>query len=81
MSVLYIVYQTGLFVASIIGPGSIFMMMVGAMAVAFGGPITFLRAGFLTLIPLVIFVILCFTAKPDTQVSRRVSYMHSQTGI
>ena len=71
ISVLYIIYQTGLFVASIIGPGSIFMMMIGAVDVAMGSLIGPVWAGILTLIPLIIFVILCFTAKTSTQVSER----------
>jgi chitin synthase len=68
ISLLYVIYQTGLFAASIVGPGSIFMMMIGAMDVALGGRLGFVRAGILTIIPIIIFIILCYTTKTDTQV-------------
>lgn len=65
---LYIIYQMGLFCASLVGPGSIFMMMIGAMDVALGGRLGLAKSGLLTLIPLLIFIFLCYTAKADTQV-------------
>jgi hypothetical protein len=45
ISLLYVIYQTGLFAASIVGPGSIFMMMIGAMDVALGGKLGLLKSG------------------------------------
>ena len=69
ISFIYIVYQATLLVTSVVGPGTIFMMMIGALDVALGGKLGFVWSGVLNLIPLVIFIILCFLAKSDTQVS------------
>jgi len=45
------------------------MMMIGAMDVALGGKLGYVKAGIITIIPIIIFIILCFTAKSNTQVS------------
>ena len=68
ISLFYIIYQALLLGTSIVGPGTIFMMMIGALDVALGGRLGILWSGILNFIPLVIFIILCFVAKSETQV-------------
>ena len=70
ISMLYVIYQAVLFGSSILGPATIFLLVVGAVdavfqiglgvAVAFG------------LIPLVAFLIVCYKCKNDTQVSHNI---------
>jgi len=69
ISLIYIIYQAFLLGASIVGPGTIFMMMVGSIDVAFGGRLAFGWCMLINLIPLLIFVILCYVAESNTQVS------------
>jgi chitin synthase len=68
ISMLYILYQMFLMVCSILTPGTIFLMILGAINMAF--PAIPPSAGLIiNLAPVVGMVILCFVAKSDTQVS------------
>ncbi|XP_067686998.1 chitin synthase chs-2-like [Haliotis asinina] len=65
ISFLYIIYQLGLFVSSVVTPGTVFMLIVGALSSSFQG-ITLTTSFLINLAPLVLFVILCF--KTSTQI-------------
>ncbi|XP_041374203.1 chitin synthase chs-2-like [Gigantopelta aegis] len=68
MSLLFIGYQVFLFVSSVLTPGTIFMLIFGAINTAY--PEMSLYAAMLAnLVPVGIFVILCFTAKDDIQIT------------
>ena len=71
ISFLYIFYQGALLVASLLSPGIIFMMISGAMVAAVKEWTTILNvwsSALINLVPIVIFVILCFKAKGAVQV-------------
>ena len=72
-------YQTTMFIVSILGPGTIFLMIVGALEVALDGRISMWTSFVLNLIPVGIFVILCFTTKGDTQVTFGVGIFYQVT--
>ncbi|XP_047739700.1 chitin synthase chs-2 isoform X2 [Hyalella azteca] len=66
ISMLYILYQMMLMLGTVVGPGTIFLMLVGALSAAFG-----MSNGWalvLNLIPLLAFMITCFFAKSATQI-------------
>ncbi|KAF9415607.1 hypothetical protein HW555_006815 [Spodoptera exigua] len=65
ISTLYIVYQFMLIVGTVLGPGTIFLMMVGAMNAII--QISNLYAMMLNLVPLIIFLIVCMTCQSKTQ--------------
>ncbi|XP_050552797.1 chitin synthase chs-2-like isoform X2 [Spodoptera frugiperda] len=65
ISTLYIVYQFMLIVGTVLGPGTIFLMMVGAMNAII--QISNAYAMMLNLVPLVIFLIVCMTCQSKTQ--------------
>nr|ARQ20736.1 chitin synthase 2 [Grapholitha molesta] len=65
ISTLYICYQMLLMVGTILGPGTIFLMMIGAMNAITG--ISNMNALILNLIPVVIFITVCMTCKSETQ--------------
>ena len=75
ISLLYIAYQTAMMVSSILTPGTIFMLVVGAITSAYP-EIPLFGSLILNLIPVGIFLLLVFTAKSNTQVrmSLRLSY-------
>ncbi|GFS42461.1 chitin synthase chs-2 [Trichonephila inaurata madagascariensis] len=62
----YIGYQVLLMVGTILGPGTIFLMLVGAMVSAFG--ISNWQSFIANLVPIVFFILICFYAKNDTQI-------------
>ena len=66
ISIFYIVYQIMMMVGTVLGPGSIYLMLAGALSITFGwsNDVAFL----VNLIPLVGFVLICLYAKPDTQI-------------
>ncbi|XP_054706710.1 chitin synthase chs-2-like [Uloborus diversus] len=66
ISALYISYQLMLMVGTILGPGTIFLMLVGAMVSAFG--ISNWYSFLANLVPIAFFILLCFLAKNDTQI-------------
>ena len=56
--------------STILTPGTIFLMVVGALTVAFPTMPLF-GSLILNLLPVTLFVVLCFVAKTQTQVSCR----------
>ena len=66
ISIFYIAYQIMMMVGTILGPGSIYLMLVGAFAVAFG--VSNWTAFLLNMVPIGIYIIVCLTAKPDHQI-------------
>ena len=66
ISPFYIVYQVMMMVGTVLGPGSIFLMLSGSLSIAFpiGNGTSFL----VNLIPLVIFIIACLTTKSANQI-------------
>ena len=64
----YIVYQFVLMFGTIIGPGTIFLMLVGASVVVFG--ISNYQAFFWNLVPIFFYVLTCMKAKPKWQLKR-----------
>jgi len=74
LSIAYIVYQFLLLVIALFGPGTILLMMAGAMQLALTS-FASVDSRYLIVItclvnvaPVVVFVVLCFCAKTDTQV-------------
>ncbi|XP_015517182.1 chitin synthase chs-2-like [Neodiprion lecontei] len=65
ISLVYMSYQILLMVGTILGPGTIFLMLVGACVAAF--QIDNWTSFFWNLIPIVIFMIICFTCKSHVQ--------------
>lgn len=66
--------QIALFLSSVMGPATIFLMVSGAVSVAWNislGPATIV-----TLIPIVLFLVIALTTKQSTQVTfvQHVSY-------
>ncbi|XP_076459247.1 chitin synthase chs-1-like isoform X2 [Babylonia areolata] len=66
ISMLYIVYQGALMASTILTPGTIFLLVVGALTAAFPD-IPLFASLLLNLIPVAVFVLLCFVAKTQTQ--------------
>ncbi|XP_076458865.1 chitin synthase chs-2-like [Babylonia areolata] len=69
ISVLYIIYQLSLLASGIITPGTIFLLIVGAISNATEGAIPLYAGLLLNGIPIVIFVVLCFKADSATQLA------------
>lgn len=63
----YIIYQSMLMVGTVLGPGTIFLMLVGAMVAAF--KISNWYSFYYNIIPILIFMVVCFIFKNDIQVS------------
>lgn len=63
-----------LMLGTIMGPGTIFLMMVGAMNAITG--ISMANSLLLNLIPVGIFIIVCLTCKSKIQVIRFVDYYY-----
>ncbi|KAK3611790.1 hypothetical protein CHS0354_014142 [Potamilus streckersoni] len=68
ISTIYIFYQAFLMFSSILTPGTIFLMLVGAIHTAYSA-IDLWVVLLINLLPLVVFVILCFNAKSETQLT------------
>jgi len=66
---LYISYQVLLMVSSILTPGTIFLMIVGSINLAFPS-LSLYMSLLVNAIPIVIFVVLIFFTKPDIQVNK-----------
>ncbi|XP_068621006.1 chitin synthase chs-2-like [Battus philenor] len=66
ISTLYIVYQTLLMMGTILGPGTIFLMMVGAMNAITG--ISIMHSLLLNLVPVLLFITVCMTCKSELQI-------------
>lgn len=69
ISFLYIVYQAAILVSSILGTGTIFLMIVGALVVAVDGAISNWTSFLINLVPLVFYIIICYKAQTETQVT------------
>ncbi|CAC5381089.1 CHS1 [Mytilus coruscus] len=67
ISFLYIVYQVILFVSTILTPGTIFMIIMGALIVGFDSIPTWL-ALILNLIPVIVFILMCLYTSIERQV-------------
>nr|USH46112.1 chitin synthase chs-2 [Androctonus crassicauda] len=66
ISVPYIMYQGMLMTGTVLGPGTIFLMLVGAMVAAF--KISNWYSFNYNIIPILFFMIICFVAKNDIQI-------------
>lgn len=66
MSLLYVIYQAVQFFASIIGPGTIFMMVTGALKIAI--KLEFQYCFIINLLPNLVFIVVSFYVKSKTQV-------------
>jgi len=66
ISTLYILYQSALMIGTILSPGTIFLMIVGAMSTSFrlNGQLCLLYSG----APILLYIIVCFIAKSQTQI-------------
>jgi len=62
--------QISLFVASVLGPATIFLMVSGALSLTL--KIGSNLATFLTLIPILLFLIIALTTKQSTQVNTQI---------
>ncbi|CAG4944603.1 unnamed protein product [Colias eurytheme] len=65
ISMLYIAYQSMLMSGTIFGPGTIFLMMIGAINAITG--LSNLQALILNAVPVFLFILVCMTCKSDTQ--------------
>ncbi|CAK1603070.1 unnamed protein product [Parnassius mnemosyne] len=65
ISTLYIVYQMMLMLGTILGPGTIFLMMVGAMNAITG--MSIMNSLLLNLVPVLVFLAVCMTCKSEIQ--------------
>nr|AGW99338.1 chitin synthase 1 [Panonychus citri] len=66
ISLLYIVHQGMLMAGTILGPGTIFLMLVGAMVAVFR--ISNWDSFVFNIVPILLFIIICFTCKNDIQI-------------
>ncbi|XP_013777931.1 uncharacterized protein LOC106462542 [Limulus polyphemus] len=66
ISYLYIMYQSLLMIGTVLGPGTIFLMLLGAMVAAL--QIDNWTSLWINIIPIIFFTLICFLAKNDTQV-------------
>ncbi len=74
ISFLYIAYQLLLFLSSMITPGTIFLLIVGALNSAF--KIDLITSLLINIVPLFLFLIVCFTMKSKWQVIMCLIYIH-----
>ncbi|PAV79546.1 hypothetical protein WR25_20899 isoform B [Diploscapter pachys] len=65
ISIWYIVYQMLMLISSILGPGTIFLMIVGAISISFN--IDTVWSLLIVIIPVTIFCIVCLTMKQERQ--------------
>uniref|UniRef100_A0A9J2PUZ6 chitin synthase n=2 Tax=Ascaris TaxID=6251 RepID=A0A9J2PUZ6_ASCLU len=65
ISIWYIIYQCVMLVSSILGPGTIFLMIVGAISISFN--IDTIFALIVVTLPVAFFCIMCFIGKPERQ--------------
>ncbi|XP_071036009.1 chitin synthase chs-2 isoform X1 [Parasteatoda tepidariorum] len=62
----YIIYQGMLMVGTVLGPGTIFLMLVGAMVAAF--KISNWYSFYYNIVPILLFMAICFIFKNDVQI-------------
>nr|QIJ96688.1 chitin synthase B [Glyphodes pyloalis] len=65
ISTLYIMYQIMLMVGAVLGPGTIFLMMIGSINATTG--LSNMNAMFVNLVPITIYIIVCMTCKTEIQ--------------
>ncbi|MFH4973705.1 hypothetical protein AB6A40_000414 [Gnathostoma spinigerum] len=65
ISIWYIIYQTVMLISSILGPGTIFLMVVGAISISFN--ISTMWALLITTLPVSVFIFVCLMGKPQQQ--------------
>ncbi|XP_076442789.1 chitin synthase chs-2-like [Babylonia areolata] len=68
VSLPFIAYQTFLFISSLLTPGTIFLLILGAINTAYP-TLPLYGALVLNCLPLVLFLVLCFTASDNAQIS------------
>ncbi|XP_075992369.1 chitin synthase chs-2-like [Anticarsia gemmatalis] len=66
ISTLYILYQGMLMIGTILGPGTIFLMMIGALNAI--TRMSNFNALILNLVPVLIYLLVCMTCKSETQI-------------
>jgi chitin synthase len=66
MSIFYILYQVIILIFTIIGPGMIFILLIAGTQTALGVEQT--TSIIINLIILLMFIIVCFVGKPDSQI-------------
>ena len=66
MSIFYIIYQVVMLIFTIIGPGMIFILLIAGTQTALGVEQTI--SIIINLILLLMFIIVCFVGKPDSQI-------------
>jgi chitin synthase len=66
ISLPYIIYQGMLMFGTILGPGTIFLMLVGAMNAVFH--ISNWDSFVINMIPILLYIIICFTCKSEVQI-------------
>ena len=66
MSIFYILYQVIILIFTIIGPGMIFILLIAGTQTALGVEQT--TSIIINLILLLMFIIVCFVGKPDSQI-------------
>lgn len=66
ISIFYIVYQVMMMIGTVLGPGSIFIMLAGSFGAAFG--LDNWTSFVINLVPLVFFIVACLVAKSDHQI-------------
>lgn len=80
ISMLYIAYQMGLMVSSVLTPGTIFLMIISALNMAYPD-LSLYMSLLINLIPIVIYVALIFFAKSEIQVRLKLDFWtRLQTG-
>ncbi|KAK6165558.1 hypothetical protein SNE40_022465 [Patella caerulea] len=67
ISCIYMFYQAALFLSSVLTPGTIFLLILGAFNTAYPD-ISLHVALIFNLLPVVIFIIMCYTASEDVQI-------------
>lgn len=73
ISMLYIAYQMLLMVSSILTPGTIFLLILGAISLAYPD-LPLYGSMLLNLFPVALFILLTFVAKGNHQVHQHLSY-------
>ena len=66
MSFFYVLYQVLIMIGTMLGPGSIFIMIAGSMSTLFG--LGNWESFAINLAPIIIYIIVCLKAKTDFQI-------------
>ncbi|CAB3404677.1 unnamed protein product [Caenorhabditis bovis] len=65
ISIWYIIYQLVMLISSVLGPGTIFVMIVGAISISF--TIDTMISLIIVSVPVIIFIVVCLTATQEKQ--------------